>query len=404
MVTVIPEEAEVVRWIFQEYLQPGLHYEGLPEISTGERPRLLAVRSGEIRLFGQFFSDGSTPAPSSMANGTRGKYYSWRDGEIIPRRKSDKAVASDPIIHTDKFEAIIDNETFDKAQAKLADRKGNTAPKKARQYLLTGLVRCGDCGGIMGGVTQSQRPIYKCRIYHKSGAATCFCNTLPEEPLVSVVAKKLQDRYLSEPALARLRQKIEAKLAEEDRLPSRSELDRLQREIVSLDQKIDRGAERVLEVPDDLLPAIYGKLKEYRSERDRLQTELDAINSQKTRSDKPDVDQTIAVLRSLREALSKASPADTKRLLASIISRIDLHFTEGTGRRKRDFTHGTIHVRPNAGENGGTEPIPKDAQLSTKGSFGGTAPERHSSWGALGTSPTGNSPLPFSTESPSAMT
>ncbi len=109
--------------------------------------------------------------------------------------------------------------------------------------------------------------------------------------------------------------------------------------------------------------------RRYRSERDCLQAELDAINSQKTRSDKPDVDQTIVALRNLREALSKASPADTKRLLASIISRIDLHFTEGTGRRKRDFTHGTIHVRPDVGENGGPEPAPKDAQLITKGSY-----------------------------------
>lgn len=382
VVTVVPNEAEVVRWIFQEYLKPGASLRGLAgELNRREipPPRGKVWRTSSVRAILE-----REKYTGTFIYGRRnaGKYFAWRDGEIIPRRKTDKSVASDPIVHRDKFEAIVDRKIFDRVQAKLVQRKTNTAPKKARQYLLTGLVHCGDCGGTMGGVMQGRRPFYKCRVYHQSGAAVCFCNTIPEQPLVSVVAKKIQDRYVSEPALARLRRKIEAKLTENDRQPSRGELDRLRRDIESLDQKISRAADRLLEVPDDLLPVVYGKLDRLRSERTRLHAELDTLTSRKSqpgRRSGSEVDQVMEALRELGRALNDASPADTKRLLASIVSKIELHFTEGTGKQKRDFTHGEIHVRPDAGENRGPEPDPKDAHLITKGWFYATLGARHAS-------------------------
>ena len=136
----------------------------------------------------------------------------------------------------------------------------------------------------MNGRTVSSKAVYKCRTYNQSGSSVCHCNTITEAPLVSVVAKKIQDRYLSEAALDRLRRKIEAKLGERDRPPSRRDLDRLRREIESLDQKIDRGADRVLEAPDALLTTIYRKLEDLRAERDRLKAELQALTSRETRS------------------------------------------------------------------------------------------------------------------------
>jgi len=172
-----------------------------------------------------------------------------------------------------------------------------------------------------------------------------------------VIVRKIQERYLSDDALARLRRDLEKAL--ERSRPRPRDLDRLRREIDSLDQKIDRGAERVFEAPDDLLPTLYRKLEDFRSDRDRLRTELDSLRSRDTRSNGKDdkvVDRAIDALRSLREALSKANPADTKRLLSQIVTKIELHFTEGKGRRKRDFTHGTIYVRPDAGENRETGP------------------------------------------------
>ncbi len=371
VVWIVEDEAKIVRLIFRLYLAPGGSLRGVV-VELNRRgiktPRGKKWRASNVRAILK-----RRKYTGTFVYGDRngGKYFAMRDGEVIPRRKSDKVVASDPITHPDHFEAIIDQQTFDRAQAKLNNGKGDTAPKTARQYLLSGLVRCGDCGGGMDGRTRSSGPIYACRTYNQTGSTTCHCNTIREAPLVSVVAKMIQDRYLSETSLDRLRRKIEAKLAKQDRGPSRRDLDRLRREIESLDQKIDRGAERVLEVPDDLLPTIYRKLEDLRSRRDGLKAELQSLTSREKRSggrDGSEVDQVIEALRSLGEALSQASPADTKRLLASVVSRIELHFTEGKDKQKRDFTHGTIYVRPDAG--GNRETGPDDVtHLYNKGPF-----------------------------------
>ena len=374
-VWIVPDEAKTVRWIFREYLKPGASLLGIASKLNRRKvppPRGKVWRGSSVRaiLVRRKYT-------GSFVYGERnaGKYFAWRNGEVIPRRKSDKAVASEPIIHPDRFEAIVDQETFDRAQAKLASRRGKTARKQARQYLLSGLLRCGDCKGAMGAVPRST-PSYRCRTYHQSGSSACYCNTIPEGPLVEVVRRRIQERYLSDTALARLRGKIEARLAEKDRQPSRQELDRLRQKIETLDRKIDGAEDAVLEAPLSLRPGLYRKLESLTSDRDGLRAELNALTSRETRSSgraSSEVDQAIEALQRLREAFSKAKPEDTRELLASFVSKVELHFdhrpTEN-GRHRNTFSHGRIYVRPDVG--GGAEPDPKSTHLITNRWFSRT--------------------------------
>jgi len=276
-----------------------------------------------------------------------------RDGEIVPRRKSDKVVPSTPIVHKDKFEAIVDQNTFDQAQAKLTQNRTSTTPKKARQYLLAGLVKCGDCGGSMGGRLARRKPVYRCRLYHASGTACCYCNTIPEAPLVEVVRRKIQERYLSETALARLRRTLET---EQDRTaPKPRDLARLRREVENLDHKIDNAETAVLDAPQNSRAGLYRKLEELNTERDRLKAELQAQASRQAapqRKDGSEVEAAIEALRKMGDALRDADPAKTKQLLSTIVVRIDCYFdhreTDG-GRKTSEFTYGEIKVRPDVG-------------------------------------------------------
>ena len=106
-----------------------------------------------------------------------------RDGEVIPRRKSDKTISAEPIIHENKFEAIIPQETFDEVQRKLASRKGNTSRKQARRYLLAGLAKCGDCNGAMEerSPTGTGLPLPE---VSSAGRTACHRNVVEEAPLV----------------------------------------------------------------------------------------------------------------------------------------------------------------------------------------------------------------------------
>ena len=286
----------------------------------------------------------------------------------MPRRKTDKCVESEPIVHENKFEAIVSQEVFDRAQVKLQANKGKTTPRKARTYLLSGLVRCGDCGGAMGGVFE-RKTRYRCLLYHSTGTTSCHCNRISEAPLVSVITRKIQEEYLSEPALNRLRRAL---VEEQERTrPRPQDRRRLKAEIEKLDRKIDQGAERVLEAPAEIVPTLYRKLEEFKAGRDQLHRELQSLSAAQAKrngNDGAEVDRAIETLKNLGEALSKARPEDSKELLASIVSKIELHFEPGSGRQKRAFSHGTVYLRPDAGGAMGSSPS-EVTSLSKLGSF-----------------------------------
>ena len=226
----------------------------------------------------------------------------------------------------------------------------------------------------MGGLSRSSGPIYRCRTYHQTGASACNCNTISEGPLVSVITRKIRERYLSETAL---RRKIEAKLAEEDRPPTRRELARLRQEVEALDRKINNAEDTVLEAPPNLRPGLYRKLEDLSSERDQLRATLDSLLSREKQPngrDGSEVDRAIEALRSLAEALRTARPEDSRELLTSIVTRIELFFDDDTGgRQKRAFSHGRIYVRPDAGESRGTHADSEGTQLITNRWYSGTS-------------------------------
>ena len=297
-----------------------------------------------------------------------GKYFCWRDGEIVPRRKSDKFVDSDPIVIDNNFEAIIDQETFERTQAKLLSRKPRTSRKKARQYLLSGLVKCGNCGGAMGGIHPSGGALYRYRLYHQTGRSACYCNTIQEAPLVSVIIRKIQERYLCQANLDRLRKALEKEQSRNK--PKPRDLARIRKEIDRLSSKIDQAEDTILDAPTKLRPGLYRKLEELIEERKRLVAELDALSRHEhsVKDSQAEIDRAIDALKNLGEALNKAKPEDTKQLLASIVTKIELfyeHEETNNGRQSSTFTHGIIYVRPNA--SGGWETDPKSTLMIKKG-------------------------------------
>ena len=89
----------------------------------------------------------------------------------------------------DVHEAIIDRETFDKAQA-LHRRDTRTAPEKSEVYLFSGLIRCADCKKAMHRKTAKGIAYYSCRTY--SDKKTCTKHTIREDKLESAVLAALQ--------------------------------------------------------------------------------------------------------------------------------------------------------------------------------------------------------------------
>ena len=136
--------------------------------------------------------------------------------------------------------------------------------------------------------------------------------------------------------------------------PRPRDLSRLSKQIETLDHKIDQGADRVLDAPSEIVPTLYRKIEDLKTERDRLKSDLESLTSRDNRSggkDDQEIGQAIAVLKSLGKALAKARPEETKELLSSIVSKIELNFEhKPISRRRNVLTSGTIYLCPTAGD------------------------------------------------------
>ena len=90
-------------------------------------------------------------------------------------------------------------------------------------------------------------------------------------------------------------------------------------------------------------------------ERKRLTTEIETLSRHNASENdsQAEIERALDALRNLGEALNKAKPVDTRALLASIVTKIELfydHKESESGRKTSEFTHGLIYVRPDAGE------------------------------------------------------
>ena len=164
---------------------------------------------------------------------------------------------------------------------------------------------------VGGGFKKMNESIYRCRLYHQSGCEACFGNTIQEAPLVRCIVRKVQEGYLSDSALARLRKALE------------------------------REQGRTRPRPRDLV-----RLKTEISE-----SELESLTQRtaSTKQDDSEIDRAIDALRDLGRDLTKARPEETRELLSSIVSRIELRFDHkktASGRTKDTFRDGVIHLNP----------------------------------------------------------
>ena len=284
-----------------------------------------------------------------------GTYHGIIGGEIVTRSRTDKTVEQDPLIVVEgNHEPIVDLETFEAVQTKLAKNKTETAHKDAYPYVFRGLLRCSECGGGMVG---HGGHAYICETYKRSGSCACHSNYVQEDLLLSGIVRLITSRYCSEARVEELQEAVRLELADEGKRDAKPErrVDqaRLRKRISVLDQQLDQAAGRVLTAPAAVVDRLTNKLAELQAERDRLQGELDAGEAhtqQPERLDDQTVEAAIEALRRLQQRLSDAKPEDLRSLLSGYGVRISLEFshepTSGGKRTKNTLSGGKILVRP----------------------------------------------------------
>lgn len=101
----------------------------------------------------------------------------------------------DWIIVEGTHEAIIPNETFEKAQS-LFSRDMRTAPNRGQVYLLSGFLKCADCGRAMNRKLISQPDksycYYICSTFKKMHKGACTKHTIRSDRVEEALLKTLQ--------------------------------------------------------------------------------------------------------------------------------------------------------------------------------------------------------------------
>jgi len=355
---VVPDEAVVVRRIFAEYLRGGtirgvaasLNAEGLRS-PRGKQWRASTIRSMLVnKKYTGDYVWGKYAA---------GYYHGTEKGEIVPRQKTDKKHPTSPIEHPDRFEAIIERKVFRAVQRRLEKQRGDTSPLRqpGERFMLSGLLKCGHCGYAMIGYhwhrkkAGERRKMYTCSSHHFQGKKVCTRNTISETALVECVVRIIQENYLSEASLNRLRKALRRECKARTAAGGESlDVESIERRIENLGRRIDNGVDRIFSAPASLTNTLYAKLEQLRAERDRLRAQLEAAERQKAGTDRQEfreVEDAISALADLRGVFERAEPVATRELLTSLVSRIDLFFDRHRhGKYTRTtFREGLIRVR-----------------------------------------------------------
>lgn len=203
---VVPEEAEIVRQIFSDYLS------GM----------------GRCGIAKKLILQGVTPANGNTWSDTSIHYILTNEkytGNMILqktyrpdfRTKVDKINRGEvrKYFVENSHEAIIDQETFDKVQAEMALRdKANTVheAKDPLPKLFCGFIHCGYCGRtykfVHTNAKKYDKTVWICPRFNKMGSVICPSQRIPEDILIEKTKEVLSVTELNREVLTDRLQEI----------------------------------------------------------------------------------------------------------------------------------------------------------------------------------------------------
>jgi site-specific DNA recombinase len=246
----------------------------------------------------------------------------------------------------DGLPAIIDKETFDRAQARMAHNSARAGCFKAKYlYLLTGLIRCGECGATMHGNARmdgrkkSFYISYTCaNKHHKRG---CDNPGIRKERVETFVLDELYDKILSEVSIRDITERLNAynaKMAEQ----GNGELQLANKELISTRTKIDRLLRLVTEsgVSSE---TVSGELKRLEEAKTYLESRISGMEvNKKIAALSEDITKEL-LLRS-REAVRRKDIPECRNLIPSFVESVAVY---------KDRVDVSFKIQVPDGDNGG---------------------------------------------------
>lgn len=177
---IVPEEAEIVRSIFADYLAG----KGVTVITKRLNESGYSTQSGCVfhksaveRILRNYAYTGNLLLQTKFRENHLTKVTRKNQGEL-PRYHA-----------ADTHEAIIPPEIFDAVQSEIQRRKEKYASTKPRQTSpFTSLITCAICGKHYRRKTTATGPVWICPTYNTYGKSYCPSKAIPEEKLMQTAA------------------------------------------------------------------------------------------------------------------------------------------------------------------------------------------------------------------------
>ena len=207
VLTVVPEEADLVKWIFTSYLS-GM---GVNKIMKQLNSIGAATRYGgvwrESTIHGILHNEKYT--------GNMLLQKTYRLDYISKKKKVNHG--EKPMYYVkNSHEAIIDKETFRQVQEEFNRRanKIQASSKPNAPYIFTGIIRCGLCGRnyrrkIANASSKYAKPAWICLTFNQNGKDACPSQQIPEKILIQKTSEVLKTVELNRELLLKHIARIE---------------------------------------------------------------------------------------------------------------------------------------------------------------------------------------------------
>ena len=187
---------------------------------------------------------------------------------ISIRGKAIKLPEEEHFVFENHHEAIISKETFELAQniRKRKARSKSTSGTRKRNYAFSGLIRCGDCGFGVSGITMNRKQKqkgYECSQYRIYGKARCKCHEIKESDIIIHLKEFLKftkEKYQNEINKIEIEAKTNKEQTNKEKI--KFEIETLKAEyIVLLNQKIKDLANNTNEYQKQMIEDSYKGLE-----------------------------------------------------------------------------------------------------------------------------------------------
>lgn len=324
---IIPEEADVVRIIFQMYAAGKSMYEISAELDRRGIPPRKTVHWSRYTVRDIL----SNPTYiGKLRWGRRKEQKHLQDGRTVKTRTP----AEDYILVPGRHEAIIDEELYDEAQKRLAhNRKAPVAPTKL-QNPVAGIIVCKKCGRLMTRLA----PNSHCR-YATLKCPNRYCNNvaapidLIEKEMLKILAGFCDDDFDWGSILPPL--------------PSAADTGALVRQQEQLSKQRDRCYEMLEQgvYTVDVFRERIGKIDaDLETMQNRL-SDLEAANEQLQRANEARA-RFVPAVHHLLEVYDGADAAAKNAMLRELIESAEYEKKERNGRGSRNNCNFSLSLRP----------------------------------------------------------